>query len=127
LWSKDNLRERFWKPAVAAAQHCAQHPPAPYLDRRGRQRDNPKAASTCACPGRLHQTPRFHDTRHTHVAWLIDAGWNPYNIQRRIGHESIKTTFDIYGHLLPDADDQALDALDQLATAGKHRRHPPAA
>jgi Pretoxin HINT domain len=25
--------------------------------------------------------PRIHDTRHSHVGWLIDAGWDPYAIQ----------------------------------------------
>lgn len=46
--------------------------------------------------------PRIHDLRHTHVAWLIAAGVPLPVIQARLGHESIQTTIDRYGHLLPD-------------------------
>ncbi len=50
---------------------------------------------------------RIHDLRHTHVAWLIAAGIPLPVIQRRLGHESIKTTVDTYGHLAPDLQRQA--------------------
>lgn len=46
--------------------------------------------------------PRIHDLRHTHVAWLIALGIGLPVIQARLGHESIKTTIDEYGHLMPD-------------------------
>jgi integrase len=45
-------------------------------------------------------TPRFHDLRHTHVAWLISAGVPLPVIQQRLGHKSIKITVDVYGGLL---------------------------
>ena len=47
-------------------------------------------------PG-LH--PRVHDLRHTHVSWAISAGIPLPVIQRQLGHESITTTVDRYGHL----------------------------
>ena len=59
------------------------------------------AVSVCGCARRLHKRPRFHDLRHPQVAYLIDAVWDFYMIQLWRGHASIKTTFDIYGHLLP--------------------------
>ncbi|WP_117211649.1 tyrosine-type recombinase/integrase [Allorhizocola rhizosphaerae] len=62
----------------------------------------------------MHQSPRIHDTRHSHVSWLIDARWDPYTIQHRIGHESIKTTYDVYGHLFSRGSTEELDALDQM-------------
>jgi hypothetical protein len=37
---------------------------------------------------------RFHDLRHTHVAWLIAGGAPLPHIQARLGHESITTTID---------------------------------
>jgi integrase len=40
---------------------------------------------------------RFHDLRHTHVAWLIARGVPMPHIQARLGHESITTTIDTYG------------------------------
>jgi integrase len=54
--------------------------------------------------------PRIHDLRHTHVAWLIAAGVPLPVIQRRLGHESIKTTIDRYGHLLPELEAAATEA-----------------
>jgi len=58
----------------------------------------------------LATRPRIHDLRHTHVFWLIAAGVTPAVIQARLGHESITTTIDRYGHLFPDAQQAAADA-----------------
>lgn len=62
--------------------------------------------------GQLRARPRIHDLRHTHASWLIAAGVPLTVIQRRLGHESIKTTSDWYGHLADDADALAAAALD---------------
>ncbi len=51
----------------------------------------------------LTKTPRVHDLRHTHASWLIAAGVPLTFIQERLGHESIQTTSDTYGHLMPGA------------------------
>jgi integrase len=56
--------------------------------------------------------PRLHDLRHSHVAWLIAAGAPLPIIQRRLGHESITTTIDTYGHLLPELERAAAEAAD---------------
>ena len=45
-------------------------------------------------------SPRFHDLRHTHAAWLISANVPLPVIQKRLGHKSIKITVDVYGGLL---------------------------
>lgn len=50
----------------------------------------------------LGKMPRVHDLRHTHVSWLLADGVGLNIIQRRLGHESIKTTVDTYGHIAPD-------------------------
>jgi len=57
------------------------------------------------------KNPTFHDLRHSHVAALISAGRSLTYVQRRVGHESIKTTSDKYGHLLPEADDDAMETI----------------
>ncbi len=46
---------------------------------------------------------RFHDLRHTHASLLIAAGVHPKAIQARLGHASITTTLNTYGHLMPSA------------------------
>ncbi|MEV6301282.1 site-specific integrase [Actinoplanes sp. NPDC051861] len=113
-WDANNLRRRYWQTAVIAAQRCPEHPPADWVSRL--------SVSTCRCRGRLHGSPRFHDLRHSHVAYLIAAGWDFYMIQLRLGHASIRTTFDTYGHLLPHGESDRLEWLDeQLPPSGGPR------
>lgn len=61
---------------------------------------------------------RFHDLRHTHVAWLIAGGAPLPHIQARLGHESITTTIDTYGHLLP-AGDELISGIIDTALSGE--------
>lgn len=56
---------------------------------------------------------RVHDLRHTHAAWLIAEGAEPKKVQRRMGHSSIKTTYDVYGHLFPEADREIVEGLER--------------
>lgn len=74
-------------------------------------------ATPAAAAERLHKTPRIHDLRHTHASWLINAGVPLPVIQQRLGHESITTTVDRYGHLSPDNLTMAAIAT-QVAMAG---------
>jgi integrase len=66
---------------------------------------------------------RFHDLRHTHVAWLIAGGASLPHIQARLGHESITTTIDTYGHRMPAGDELISDIID-TGLAGKTIRLP---
>jgi len=47
----------------------------------------------------LTKRPRIHDLRHTCASWLILGGRPLPAVQAQLGHESIKTTSDVYGHL----------------------------
>lgn len=49
----------------------------------------------------LTKSPRLHDLRHTCASWMIQAQPPvPLAVVRaHLGHESIKTTVDLYGHL----------------------------
>lgn len=55
---------------------------------------------------------RLHDLRHSHASVLIAAGVPLPVIQRRLGHESIKTTVDTYGHLSQESWAGAATAMD---------------
>ncbi len=55
---------------------------------------------------------RFHDLRHTYAALLIAQGFHAKFIQSQLGHASIQTTLDRYGHLLPEAQAGAGEKLD---------------
>lgn len=47
----------------------------------------------------LGKEPRIHDLRHTCASWMIAGGVPLPVIQDHLGHESITTTIDLYGHL----------------------------
>lgn len=57
---------------------------------------------------------RIHDFRHSHVALLIHYGEDPYMIKERIGHASIQTIYDLYGHLYPSKQIDTANRLDAL-------------
>jgi len=57
---------------------------------------------------------RFHDLRHTYTSLLIAQGAHPKYIQAQLGHASIQTTLDRYGHLMPDVHAAEAKKLDQL-------------
>lgn len=44
----------------------------------------------------------FHSLRHAAVSLLIEQGLQPLHVKNFVGHHSVKTTFDIYGHLFPE-------------------------
>ncbi|NDZ77034.1 site-specific integrase [Streptomyces sp. SID10853] len=60
----------------------------------------------------LIKRPRIHDLRHSHASWLIAAKVPLPAIQVRLGHESITTTVDRYGHLLDALDDEVMAAIE---------------
>lgn len=57
---------------------------------------------------------RLHDFRHSHVALLIHNGEEPTAIKERLGHASITTTIDTYGHLYPNKQKSMSDKLNNL-------------
>ena len=82
-WPNSKWYHRFWRLAVPEAQ------------KRG-----------------LRKHPSLQDLRHTHASWLIAANVPLPAIQRRLGHESITTTVDRYGHLVKELETEALAAIE---------------
>jgi integrase len=56
----------------------------------------------------LTRKPSPHWLRHTHVVWMAMSGASLPELQSRIGHQSIKTTIDVYGRMLTDVSPTAL-------------------
>ena len=56
---------------------------------------------------------RVHDLRHAHASWLLAGGANLQAVKERLGHASITTT-EQYLHTLPNADDAAVAALNNI-------------
>lgn len=69
-----------------------------------------RPAVTAALPHKA--ALRWHDLRHTAVALAIDTGAHVSEIMGRMGHSSVTTTIDRYGHLMPNADGRLAAALD---------------
>jgi integrase len=65
----------------------------------------------------------LHECRHTFASLLIAAGVNAKAITAYLGHASIQTTFDLYGHLMPGNEDEAVALVDAyLARASSEKR-----
>jgi integrase len=55
---------------------------------------------------------RFHDLRHSFASFLLSNGESLTYVRDQLGHSSIGITADIYGHLVPGANQRAVNALD---------------
>jgi hypothetical protein len=44
---------------------------------------------------------------------MIDEGADPLQMMRRMGHSDIRTTYNLYGHLFPDREDDLVAKLDE--------------
>lgn len=75
--------------------------------------------------GSVGEPMRFHDLRHSHVALLIEQGTHPAVIAARLGHTSVKTVLDVYGHLYDGLDRQAAEGLEAPWSAKVTARTPP--
>jgi integrase len=51
---------------------------------------------------------------------LIQAGQSVKTVQAVLGHSSATETLDVYGHLWPDAEDNARTAMNRLFTPTSH-------
>ena len=49
----------------------------------------------------------FHALRHTHASILLASGLPVLTVSKRLGHSKASMTLDVYGHLMPRADDAA--------------------
>ena len=94
----------------------------PGVDRRGPWNENsfrglrwPKVVKAAGLESR---GPTPHWLRHTHVALCIAAGMGLAEIQRRLGHEDIQTTINIYGRMFEEMTTEMADRADALFLPG---------
>lgn len=59
---------------------------------------------------------RLHDIRHTFASLLLSNGQSPVYVREQMGHSSIQITVDVYGHLIPSSNREAVNQLDSPAT-----------
>lgn len=46
-------------------------------------------------------TPTIHGLRHFAASYMLSQGADIFEVSRALGHESVSTTSDVYGHLIP--------------------------
>ncbi|OMD62986.1 site-specific integrase [Paenibacillus odorifer] len=62
---------------------------------------------------------RFHDLRHLSATLLINKGVHAKVISERLGHASISTTMNVYGHALQSADRDAANQFNSIIPTSK--------
>jgi integrase len=56
---------------------------------------------------------KLHSTRHSHASHLLASNIHPKIVQERLGHSTIATTMDIYSHLMPNMQQDAVERVDE--------------
>lgn len=56
----------------------------------------------------------FHCLRHTHATLLIEAGANIKDVQKRLGHDNLATTMNIYSHVTNNMKNQTVDIFEKI-------------
>jgi integrase len=59
----------------------------------------------------------LHEARHTFASTMIAAGIDAKELSQYMGHSSIATTLDLYGHLFPSSRRRAGEQLDAYLDA----------
>ena len=57
---------------------------------------------------------RFHDLRHSAATILMAMRVPVKVIQELLGHSNITITLNVYGHVLPSMQDEAMDKMERL-------------
>jgi integrase len=55
---------------------------------------------------------RFHDLRHSAATILLSMGVHPKVVQELLGHSRISMTMDIYSHVLPTMQKDAMERMN---------------
>jgi integrase len=64
---------------------------------------------------------RFHDLRHTHATHMLASGVHVKVASERLGHSKIGITLDLYSHLLPGMQEDAVAKVDAVFKAARGR------
>lgn len=64
---------------------------------------------------------RFHDLRHRAATILLTMGIHPKVVQELLGHSSIAITMNVYSHLLPSMQENAMGMVNDVFENGKSK------
>lgn len=60
---------------------------------------------------------KLHELRHTQATHLIKNGTDIKTVQTRLGHSTAALTLDTYAHALPEKDEEAAEAFEEMIYA----------
>ena len=113
--------------AYLAAHQLAQHPERELAFGRPNNQPFTQAVTDRARTAWKHAdlTPiGLHECRHTYSSVMIAAGVNAKALSTYMGHSSITTTLDRYGHLMPGNETQAANMLTTYLDHHSNRKPP---
>jgi integrase len=62
---------------------------------------------------------RFHDLRHAHATHLLASGVHPKVASERLGHSKVGITIDLYSHVMPGMQEDAVAKVDAALRAAR--------
>jgi integrase len=65
---------------------------------------------------------RFHDLRHAHATHLLASGVHPKIASERLGHSKVGITLDLYSHVMPGMQEDAVERVDAALLAAINKR-----
>jgi len=65
-----------------------------------------------------------HQCRHAYATLRIAAGHSLQDVQRQLGHSSVKMTLDTYAKWMPGSRKAEVDELDNLGHSDAPQAHP---
>jgi integrase len=65
---------------------------------------------------------RFHDLRHAHATHMLSAGVHPKVASERLGHSKVGITLDLYSHVLPGMQEDAVSRVDEAYQIAEKKR-----
>lgn len=65
---------------------------------------------------------RFHDLRHAHATHMLASGVHPKIASERLGHSKVGITLDLYSHVLPGMQADAVARVDEALQAAINKR-----
>ena len=106
--------QRYPSPMMVTRGAGAPTAPPWVIEREVRAARNRIVARAEDGPAALPTTFSFHDLRHHYASLLISSGANVKEVQARMRHASARTTLDVYGHLLPGADESTRSVIGKV-------------
>jgi integrase len=64
---------------------------------------------------------RFHDLRHAHATHMLASGVHPKVASERLGHSKVGITMDLYSHVMPGMQDDAVAKVDAALRAAQRK------